>query len=75
MPYESVSDLPEPVRKALPVEAQKIFLAAYNNAWNEYEDPENRKGNASREEVAFKVAWAAVKKKYRKENDRWRLKK
>jgi cation transport regulator len=34
-------------------------------------DAGNRRGDASREETAHKVAWNAVKQKYRKEGDRW----
>ncbi|MFH1032592.1 MAG: ChaB family protein [Chloroflexota bacterium] len=58
--------MPESIRKNLPKHAQDIFLAAYNNASTEYQDPEKRRGGASLEEVARKVAWAAVKKEYRK---------
>lgn len=66
MPYKSIADLPNPVTSVLPPHAQEIFLKAFNNAWEEYQDPGQRKTDSSREEVAFKVAWAAVKKKYRK---------
>jgi cation transport regulator len=45
---------------------QKIFKEALNNAWDEYKEPEDRKGNATKEETSFKVAWAAVKKTYHK---------
>jgi cation transport regulator len=55
----------------LPKHAQEIYQAAYNNAWDEYKDPEDRRGDASREEVAHKVAWAAVKQKYEKQEDKW----
>lgn len=40
-------------------------------AWKEYADPKDRKGDASREETAHKVAWSAVKKSYEKKGDRW----
>jgi len=37
-----------------------------------YDEPEERRGDASREETAHKVAWAAVKRKYHKdESGRW----
>jgi cation transport regulator len=42
-----------------------------NNAWEQYKEPKDRKGDASREEVAHKVAWAAVKKVYEKKDDKW----
>lgn len=75
MPYTAIEDLPDSVRKVLPPKAQNIFLAAYNNAWEEYREPENRRGGDSREEVAFKVAWAAVKQKYEKRGGSWQQKK
>ena len=32
MPYKTLSDLPESVRKHLPKHAQEIYLEAFNNA-------------------------------------------
>ena len=55
--------------------AQEIYLAAFNNAWEQYRDPEDRRGKAPREEVAHKVAWAAVKQQYEKKDDKWKRKK
>lgn len=74
MPYHNLSDLPDGIRKHLPKHAQEIFLAAFNNAWDEYRDAASRRGGASREEVARKVAWAAVKHQYEKVGDMWRPK-
>ena len=75
MPYKNIDDLPEQVRGNLPKHAQEIFLAAYNSAWDEYKNPKDRKGDSDREETSFKVAWAAVKKKYEKgEDDKWHTK-
>ncbi len=74
MPYPRPKDLPDNVRNVLPKHAQEIYLAAFNNAWDEYKDPEERRGDASREETAHKVAWAAVKKEYEKRGDEWRKK-
>lgn len=71
MPYPKLGDLPESVKNSLPKHAQEIYQAAFNNAWDEYADPDDRRGDASREEVAHKVAWAAVKQKYEKEGDEW----
>ena len=71
MPYDSVKELPDSVRDNLPKHAQEVYVAAYNSAWEEYENAEDRKGGASREEVAHKVAWSAVKKKYEKKNGKW----
>jgi cation transport regulator len=72
MPYKSLSELPDSVRDSLPKHGQEIFKEAYNNAWDTYADPDKRRDDASREEVAHRVAWAAVKKSYHKnEQGRW----
>lgn len=71
MPYKEISELPEQIRENLPNHAQEIYRAAFNSAWNDYKDPEARRGNQSREEAAHKVAWSAVKQKYEKSNGRW----
>jgi cation transport regulator len=65
MPYRSVADLPSSVGENLPIHAQEIFLAAFNHAFAQYADREDR------EEIAFRVAWAAVKRKYRKLGGAW----
>ena len=77
MPYKKVSDLPDSVKKNLPKHAREIYLEAYNSAWDQYDEPQERRGGASREETAHKVAWAAVKKKYEKDEKagRWKPKK
>jgi cation transport regulator len=67
MPYNKTQDLPDSVRRNLPEHAQKIFVEAFNSAWDEYASPDKRRGNESREEVAMKVAWAAVKHEYKKD--------
>lgn len=66
MPYDHLSELPDAVQKVLPKHAQEIYQAAFNSAWDDYEDPDDRDGDDSREEVAHKVAWAAVKQGYHK---------
>jgi cation transport regulator len=74
MPYSDLGELPDSVRNVLPRHGQEIYLAAYNNAWNEYRDAEERRDDDSREAVAHKVAWAAVKQVYEKDGDTWRRK-
>jgi cation transport regulator len=64
MPYASIADLPSPLQAHLPTHAQEIFRAAFNNAWTEYAAPD-------REEIAHRVAWVAVKRKYRKQGTQW----
>jgi cation transport regulator len=58
MPYEDVKDLPDSVQNHLPVHAQEIYRAAFNSAFEEYHRDESR---------AHQIAWAAVKKKYKKD--------
>lgn len=75
MPYKSRSSLPESVKHVLPAHGQDIYIAAFNNAWDEYKDKKDRNDNSSREEVSHKVAWAAVKQKYEKgDDDKWHKK-
>lgn len=59
MPYKSTKEL-LPAVQSLPAHAKEIFMNAFNAAYDKYG-----------EESAFKIAWAAVKNKYRKEGDRW----
>jgi cation transport regulator len=69
MPYAKTVELPDRVKDNLPKHAQEIYVEAFNNAWDQYSDPDKRRTDESREEVAHKVAWAAVKKKYEKGDD------
>jgi cation transport regulator len=69
MPYDDNQELPKGVKNALPEHARTIYRKAYNSAWEEYADPEDRRGDQSREETASQVAWAAVKNTYEKDPD------
>ena len=69
MPYEKIGDLPQSVRDHVPKHAQDIYKEAFNSAWHEYADKDERRGDESREEVSHKVAWTAVKQKYEKGDD------
>lgn len=71
MPYDNNKDLPDNVKGILPEHAQDIYREAFNSAWEQYAEPEDRRGNSSREETAHKVAWSAVKSKYTKKGDEW----
>jgi cation transport regulator len=62
------------VKDNLPAHAQDIYREAYNNAWDQYSDPAERRADASREETSHAVAWATVKKKYEKKNGEWHKK-
>jgi cation transport regulator len=76
MPYATVNDLPASVKDNLPEHAQEIYVKAFNNAWKEYKDSGKRASGSSQEETAYKVAWAAVKKVYKKDKKtgRWEAK-
>lgn len=65
MPYLNNEDLPAPVRGHLPEHGQDIFREAFNHAWQEYA------GDPRQEEIAHRVAWAAVKRVYAKEDTEW----
>jgi len=66
MPYATTSDLP-PAARRLPPHAREIFLSAFNGAWQSYAG----RGPHQQEEIAFRVAWAAVKQRYRKQGEVW----
>lgn len=61
MPYRANQDLPPRVRRVLPEHAQDIYRAAFNSAWERY----------GGDERAHRIAWAAVKRKYRKGDSIW----
>lgn len=63
MPYRSNEALPPAVRAHLPAHAQDIYRAAFNRAWAGHAH------DARREELAHRIAWAAVKHSYRKDAD------
>lgn len=66
MPYASIEDLPPQISQHLPAHAREIYRAAFNSAWHEYAERGKK-----REETAHRVAWAAVKHRYRKEGSMW----
>jgi len=65
MPYRVNADLPPSVRGHLPEHAQDIFREAFNHAYAEHAD------DPRQEEAAFRIAWAAVKRRYKKFGDEW----
>lgn len=60
MPYKTINELPDSVRDNVPRHAQEIYQAAWNSAWEQYDHDEER---------AHRVAWAAVKNDYEKDED------
>jgi cation transport regulator len=67
MPYVTNEDLPPRIRRNLPPHAQDIYRSAFNAAWISYSQREPTR----REEIAHRVAWAAVKKRYQKVGREW----
>jgi cation transport regulator len=67
MPYRTNDELPSAVRRHLPPHAQDIFREAFNNAWSRHAETEPYRV----EEIAHRIAWAAVKRSYRKLGSEW----
>ena len=44
MPYDKLTELPDNVKDNLPKHAQEIYLAAYNNAWDNTSRPRTAPG-------------------------------
>ncbi len=65
MPYASNFDLPVSVRSHLPDQAQDIFRAAFNNAF------ESQQSDPRHEKIAHRIAWSAVKRHYKKVGNSW----
>jgi cation transport regulator len=65
MPYRSNVDLPSPVRERLPDHAQDIYREAFNHAFAAHA------GDVRQEEIAHRIAWAAVKRSYVKLGNQW----
>ena len=65
MPYATNFDLPPPVRRVLPEHAQDIYREAFNHAFVSY------RALPGGEERAHRIAWAAVKRSYRKVEGVW----
>ena len=60
MPYKTNAQLPKGVKDNLPDHAQDIYKEAFNSAWEQYTHDEER---------SHRVAWAAVKDSYHKNED------
>lgn len=60
MPYDKRSEIPDNARNVLPAHAQDIYKEAFNSAIDQYDGDEER---------AHRVAWAAVKDKYHKDDE------
>jgi cation transport regulator len=65
MPYITNDDLPVSIRRHLPEHGQAIYRETFNHAWQQYAD------DPRQEEIAHRIAWAAVKKVYVKMGAEW----
>jgi cation transport regulator len=65
MPYASNNELPLSITRRLPRHAQDIYREAFNNAYESHAD------DPRQEEIAHRIAWAAVKRCYVKVGDQW----
>lgn len=68
-PYSGTDDvdLPDNV-KALPDHAREIWVAAFNSAWDSYEDADT---DLTQEGYSAAVAWSAVKRLYKQDDGSW----
>jgi len=62
MPYATNSKLPSSVREHLPTHAQGIFREAFNHAFEQH---------GGDEATVFRIAWAAVKRRYENVGSKW----
>jgi cation transport regulator len=58
MPYATNADLPPSVRSHLPEHAQDTYREAFNHAFAAHA------GEATQEQTAHRIAWAAVQRCY-----------
>jgi cation transport regulator len=65
MPYRVNNDLPSAIRNHLPDHAQDIYREAFNHAFAAHA------GELDREQRAHMIAWAAVKRSYVKDGEKW----
>lgn len=65
MPYTSNAQLPPSVRHALPSHGQDIYRQAFNHAFSAHA------GDVRQEQIAHRIAWAAVKRSYTKVSGHW----
>lgn len=65
MPYRGPEDLPATLQRRLPPHAREIYCSAFNRAWASY------RARPDRETVSHKVAWAAVRRQYRRQGNSW----
>lgn len=65
MPYRTNADMPLSVRGRLPAHALDIYREAFNHAFAAHA------GDPRRDEIAHRIAWAAVKRGFEKSKRGW----
>ena len=65
MPYFSNEELPSDIRARLPGAAQNTYREAYNRAL------QTQLHNASRKQIADRIAWEAVRHKHQQPGAEW----
>jgi cation transport regulator len=72
MPRGKLSERTKKQIDTLPEKAQRTFKKAHESALKQYKDPSKRRSKGDTpEKIAHKVAWNAVRKKYKKSGDKW----
>lgn len=71
MPYDSLLELPDSYKDNLPIHAQEIYLVAFNKAWGAYTQYNDQEEEVTREEIAHRVAWAAVTQFFEERDGQW----
>lgn len=67
MPYKDNSELSDSVKNHLPSHALDIYRETFNRAYIQYKDRVDSNNESKHEQIAHKIAWSAVKKKYEKD--------
>ncbi len=73
-PYPSLDELPEGVRRRLPVDGQQLYFDTFNEAWQRYADPAARPTDEPPAVLAHRAAWRAVRAEFEAdaEDRHWR---
>jgi cation transport regulator len=72
MPRGKLSERTKKQIDTLPEKARRTFKKAHESALKQYKNPSKRRSKSDTpEKVAHKVAWSAVKKKYKKSGEKW----
>lgn len=71
--YNNNNDLPDDIKKDLPIHARDIFRKAFNEAWQKYEAADEVSNiEESKMNFANKQAWDAVNDRfYKNEYEEW----